>query len=163
MIIVMSDTQWLSSDEREAWLALVSVMFKTPGTIERQLVEDSGLSFAEYLVLAILSEAPDRRRRMSDLAAATYTAQSRLSRIVTRLEAQNLVERYGDGGDKRVVVATLTDRGMERVEAAAPGHVAHVRNAVFDKLSAQQVRQLATICQTLAGASDQGKVEASQA
>lgn len=146
----MSETQWLSPEEREAWLGLISVMFKTPGTIERQLVEDSSLSFAEYLVLAILSEAPDRKRRMSDLAAATYTAQSRLSRIVTRLEARDLVERYGDGGDKRVVVATLTDAGMQLVEQAAPPHVAHVRKIIFDKLSPEQVGHLAAICRSLA-------------
>lgn len=145
----MSDTQWLRPEEREAWLGLISVMFKTPGNIERQLIEESQLSFAEYLVLAILSEAPDRKRRMSDLAAATFTAQSRLSRIVTRLEARDLVERYGDGGDKRVVVATLTDAGMQCVEQAAPGHVAHVRKVVFDKLSQEQVGQLAAICRSL--------------
>lgn len=145
----MSETRWLSPEEREAWLGLVSVMFKTPGTIERQLVQDSQLSFAEYLVLAILSEAPDRRRRMSDLAAATFTAQSRLSRIVTRLEAQDLVERYGDGGDKRVVVATLTEAGWQRVQEAAPEHVHHVRSAVFDKLTDEQVRQLAQICRAV--------------
>lgn len=146
MVINMSDTHWLSPEEREAWLGLTSVMFKTPGAIERQLVEDSGLSFAEYLVLAILSEAPERRRRMSDLALATYTAQSRLSRIVARLEVRDLVERHGDGGDKRVVVATLTEAGMAAVEAAAPGHVAHVRRTIFDKLTTEQVGQLAALC-----------------
>lgn len=157
MITFMSETQWLSPEEREAWLGLISVMFKTPGTIERQLIEDSSLSFAEYLVLAILSEAPDRKRRMSDLAAATFTAQSRLSRIVTRLEARDLVERYGDGGDKRVVVATLTDAGMECVEQATPAHVAHVRKVIFDKLSAEQVGHLAAICRSLTEATTSGE------
>ncbi|MDO5619037.1 MarR family winged helix-turn-helix transcriptional regulator [Kocuria sp.] len=156
----MSETKWLSPEEREAWLGLISVMFKTPGTIERQLVEDSSLSFAEYLVLAILSEAPERKRRMSDLATATYTAQSRLSRIVTRLEDRGLVERYGDGGDKRVVVAVLTDAGVRCVEQAAPAHVAHVRKVIFDKLTPEQVGHLATICRTLLEAGGSGASEA---
>ena len=81
----MVEPQWLNDDEREAWLALVALMFKMPGTIERQLVDDEDLSLAEYLVLAMLSEAPDRSHRMSDLAAATFTGQSRLSRIVARM------------------------------------------------------------------------------
>ncbi|KAA9393309.1 MarR family transcriptional regulator [Kocuria coralli] len=157
----MSETRWLSPEEHEAWLALISVMFKTPGTIERQLLEDSQLSLAEYLVLAILSEAPDRQCRMSDLATATFTAQSRLSRIVTRLEAQKLIERSGNTADKRIVVAMLTDAGMARVEAAAPQHVTHVRNAIFDRLTCDQVQQLTTICRVLTSGDEGAKAPAS--
>ncbi|MFI7481378.1 MarR family winged helix-turn-helix transcriptional regulator [Kocuria sp. M1R5S2] len=141
----MTETRWLSPEEREAWLALVSIMFTLPGSIESQLQAEAELSLAEYLVLAMLSEAPDRRRRMSDLAAVTNTSQSRLSRIVARLERDGLVVRTGDVKDKRVVLAEITDRGLEKVEEVAPGHVEHVRRTVVDRLTAEQVRQLALI------------------
>src|SRR5690606_16037131 len=91
------------------------------------------------------SEAPDRRRRMSDLAAATNTSQSRLSRIVARLERDGLVVRAGGEQDKRVVLAEITDRGRERVQQVAPGHVEHVRRTVIDRLTPVQVQQLALI------------------
>ncbi|MEX5297284.1 MarR family transcriptional regulator [Kocuria sp. CPCC 205292] len=141
----MTETRWLSPEEREAWLALVSIMFTLPGSIESQLQAEADLSLAEYLVLAMLSEAPDRRRRMSDLATATNTSQSRLSRIVARLERDGLVVRAGGEKDKRVVLAEITDRGLERVEQVAPGHVEHVRRTVIDRLTPVQVQQLALI------------------
>lgn len=141
----MTETRWLSPEEREAWLALVSIMFTLPGSIESQLQAEADLSLAEYLVLAMLSEAPDRRRRMSDLAAATNTSQSRLSRIVARLERDGLVVRAGGELDKRVVLAEITDRGLERVQQVAPGHVEHVRRTVIDRLTPVQVQQLALI------------------
>lgn len=141
----MTETRWLSPEEREAWLALVSIMFTLPGSIESQLQAEAELSLAEYLVLAMLSEAPDRRRRMSDLAAATNTSQSRLSRIVARLERDGLVVRTGDGKDKRVVLAEITGRGLGKVEEVAPGHVEHVRRTVLDRLTPDQVHQLALI------------------
>ncbi|MFI7580831.1 MarR family winged helix-turn-helix transcriptional regulator [Kocuria sp. M1N1S27] len=145
----MTETRWLSPEEREAWLALVSIMFTLPGSIESQLQAEAELSLAEYLVLAMLSEAPDRRRRMSDLAAATNTSQSRLSRIVARLERDDLVVRTGGEQDKRVVLAEITDRGLERVEQVAPGHVEHVRRTVIDRLTPVQVQQLALIGRTV--------------
>lgn len=145
----MYERRWLSPEERQAWLALVSVMFKMPGAVERQLVEDDELSLAEYLVLAMLSEAPDRSRRMSDLAAATSTGQSRLSRIVSRLERADLIRRAVNQLDKRVVVAQLTDAGQRRVERAAPAHVAHVRHMIFDRLTPEQVTQLHEIGRAL--------------
>ncbi|MGK7221988.1 MarR family winged helix-turn-helix transcriptional regulator [Kocuria flava] len=150
----MTATRWLSPEEREAWLALVSIMFTLPGSIEAQLQAEADLSLAEYLVLAMLSEAPDRRRRMSELATVTNTSQSRLSRIVGRLERDGLVVRTGDAKDKRVVLAEITDRGLGKVEEVAPGHVEHVRRTVIDRLTPEQVRQLALIGRVVDDAAD---------
>lgn len=146
----MVEVEWLNDDERDAWLSLVALMFKMPAAVERQLVEDEDLSLAEYLVLAMLSEAPDRSHRMSDLAAATFTGQSRLSRIVSRLERHDFVRRSANAQDRRVVVARLTDLGYEKVRQGAPGHVAHVREVIFDRLSPQQVGQISQISRALA-------------
>ena len=101
----MTETKWLSEDEREAWLALVSIMFRLPGRVENQLRTEEDMSLAEYLVLAMLSEAPRRQHKMSALATATNTSQSRLSRIVARMERDGLVTRQGRQDDRRVVIA----------------------------------------------------------
>ena len=145
----MSDTEWLSEDEREAWLALVSIMFRLPGAVETQLRSEEDMSLAEYLVLAMLSEASDHRHRMSELAAATNTSQSRLSRIVARMEKAGLVTREGRLDDRRVVIAEITDAGIERIKQAAPAHVRHVRDIVFNRLSPEQVGQLVEIGRSL--------------
>ncbi|MCT1917617.1 MarR family winged helix-turn-helix transcriptional regulator [Kocuria rhizophila] len=145
----MTETKWLSEDEREAWLALVSIMFRLPGRVENQLRTEEDMSLAEYLVLAMLSEAPQRQHKMSALATATNTSQSRLSRIVARMEQDGLVTRQGRQDDRRVVIAEITPAGLERVKEAAPAHVRHVREIVFDRLSTEQVAQLREIGRAL--------------
>lgn len=148
-LVSMEETKWLSEDEREAWLALVSIMFRLPGAVEGQLRSEEDMSLAEYLVLAMLSEAPDHRHKMSALATATNTSQSRLSRIVARMEKDGLVTRAGRQDDRRVVIAEITPAGLERLREAAPAHVRHVREIVFDRLAPEQVGQLSEIGRAL--------------
>ena len=75
----LEDVQWLDGDERSTWLALAAVMVKLPAALDAQLQRDAGLSFFEYMVLAMPSERPARTMRMSELAALTHASPSRLS------------------------------------------------------------------------------------
>ena len=102
------------------------------------------------MVLSSLSEAPDRALRMSDLAAMASGSLSRLSHVVSRLERRGWVRRESCPGDGRFINAVLTDEGMAALEKAAPGHVEAVREAVFDRLTPEQVRQLDEIMRTIA-------------
>ncbi|MCG2623645.1 MarR family transcriptional regulator [Arthrobacter sp. I2-34] len=145
----MSEPRWLDGQEREAWLSLAALMFVLPAALDSQLQRDEDLSMADYMVLAMLSETGDRQMRMSDLAALASTSQSRLSRIVSRLEQKGFVSRTMAAEDRRAVVAHLTDHGMAKVEQAAPGHVEAVRSMVFDRLTDEQVGQLAEIGRAL--------------
>lgn len=146
-----SQTQWLTPEEREAWLCLSAVMFQLPGQLENQLQRESGLGFVEYLVLAILSEAPDQQLTMSELSAQTNTRLARLSRVVKRLEEQSFVERTTSEKDRRVNICHLRRPGLEKVLEAAPGHVAQVRKSVFNHLTRRQVAQLAGIGEAMLG------------
>jgi DNA-binding MarR family transcriptional regulator len=148
----MTEPQWLNPEERRAWLAVASLMFRLPATLESQLQRDEDLTVAGYMVLAMLSESATRECRMSKLAELTNTSQSRLSRIVARLEKDGYVTRAMDANDRRVVLARITEAGIAKIAAAAPCHVAAVRAAVFDRLDEEQVRQLAAISRTLLGA-----------
>jgi len=137
--------RWLSNDERDVWLTLVGVMMKLPAALDGQLQRDAGLSHFEYLVLAGLSEAPARTRRMSDLAGFTESGLPRLSQVVGRLEKRGWVNRSTDPSDGRITLATLTDEGWQKIVQTAPGHVEAVRNLVFDPLTKAQSRQLGSI------------------
>lgn len=139
------EPRWLNSDEREAWLTLVGVMMKLPSALDAQLQRDAGLSHFEYMVLAGLSEAPGRTRRMSDLAGFAESGLPRLSQVVSRLEKRGWVRRSPDPGDGRITLATLTDDGWEKIVGTAPGHVQAVRALVFDPLTKAQSRQLGSI------------------
>ncbi|WBQ03603.1 MarR family winged helix-turn-helix transcriptional regulator [Kribbella sp. CA-293567] len=139
------EVRWLEPDELAAWMSLAALLFKLPGVLDYQLQRDSGLTHFEYLVMAGLSESPDRSRRMSDLAGFSNGSLSRLSHVVKRLERRGFVVRRADAEDGRITVAELTEAGWEQVVAAAPGHVAAVRQFVIDALDAEQLGQLKAI------------------
>lgn len=147
--VTTTEPRWLSPAEQEAWLAYVAVTTLLEAALDRQLQRDSTMPLAYYLVLAMLSGAPDRTLRMSDLATITQSSQSRLSHAVSRLEAKGWVCRRPCPNDRRSTLAHLTDEGLAALEEAAPGHVAAVRTHLFDRLSCEQVRQLKDILDTV--------------
>jgi DNA-binding MarR family transcriptional regulator len=97
----------------------------------------------------MLSEAPGRSRRMSDLARRANQSQSRLSHTVARLEARGWVRREQAPDDGRGAVAVLTDAGWDLVRAVAPGHVDAVRQVLFDPLSPEQTSSLREVLQAV--------------
>jgi DNA-binding MarR family transcriptional regulator len=118
---VAEEPRWLSPDERVAWLSLVGVMVKLPAALDAQLQRDAGLSYIEYMVLAMLSEQPNRQLRMSELAATINSSLSRLSHVAKRLESQGFIVRLPDAADGRYTNAVLTDARLAAVVASAPG------------------------------------------
>ena len=136
---------WLSPEEQAAWRPIISLLFRLPAALEAQLQKDAGIGHFEYLVLANLSEAPDRTLRMSDLAALASGSLSRLSHVVSRLEARGWVRREPCPGDGRYINAVLTEDGWAKVVATAPGHVAAVRKLLVDTLTPEQLADLGAI------------------
>jgi DNA-binding MarR family transcriptional regulator len=134
--------KWLTAAEVESWLSVVRLMTWLPWSIDQQLRRDSNLGMVEYQVLARLSNQPTRTLRMSALADLANSSLSRLSHLVTRLEARGLVRREPDPADGRFTNAILTEEGFQVLAEAAPGHVAHVRSLVIDVLSPEQLRRL---------------------
>lgn len=142
-------TRWLTPQEREAWIRLVALIELLPSTFDAELRRKAKLVYFEYYVLAILSEAEDRTLRMSQLAGLVNSTLPRLSHAVRRLEQRGLVERTPCKEDGRSTNARLTEAGWALVVEAAPAHVEHVRQVIFDVLSADQVKQLNEITATI--------------
>jgi DNA-binding MarR family transcriptional regulator len=145
-----TEPRWLDDEEQATWRAYLRATHLLTVQLERELSRDSGLSHADYQILVQLSEAPDRRLRMSDLATFTQSSRSRLSHAVARLERAGWVGRESCPTDKRGSFAVLTDDGFATLAAAAPDHVAGVRAHLFDQLSAEQVRQLRGLSEAVA-------------
>jgi DNA-binding MarR family transcriptional regulator len=82
---------------------------------------------------------------MSDLARALRYSPSRLAHAVSALERSGWVERHACPTDRRGQIATVTPAGAAAQRAAAPGHVALVRELFFDHLDAEQLRQLSEL------------------
>jgi DNA-binding MarR family transcriptional regulator len=135
----------LDADEMESWLALVSVLHTLPQALDANLQCEAEMTLYDYLVLAALSNVPDRKLRLSDLAMVTNGSLPRLSQVVTKLERRGWLEREPDPDDRRTTRAVLTSSGMKTLVAAAPAHVERVRQLVFDQLTKAQVRQLRDI------------------
>jgi len=140
---------WLTAEEQAAWRSVVALLIRLPAAIEADLQRDAGISQFEYLVLSGLSEAPNRTLRMSDLAAMASGSLSRLSHVVSRLEARGWVRREACPGDGRFINAVLTDEGWAKVVDIAPGHVAAVRRLLVDVLPPEDLRTLGAISERL--------------
>jgi DNA-binding MarR family transcriptional regulator len=139
-------TGWLDEAEQATWRAFLATSELLYAALDRQLQRDAGMTHGTYVVLAMLSEAPDRSLRMTDLARLANSTPSRLSHAVARMEERGWVRRDRSSQDGRGTVATLTDAGWDVVVDTAPGHVAAVRAHLFDRLTPEQVKQLGDIC-----------------
>jgi DNA-binding MarR family transcriptional regulator len=146
----MSEPSWLNSEELEFWRAFIAATTTVMGNVEAELKADAGIGFDDYEVLVHLSEAEDRRLRMSDLSERLLHSRSRLSQRVDRMVQRGLVQREKCPEDGRGTFAVLTDEGFSVIEQAAPQHVAAVRSALIDRLSADQLRSGQKILDVLA-------------
>ena len=96
----------------------------------------------DYEILVELSEAPQRRMRMTELAGRTAQSRSRLSHQINRMEARDLVGREHCEGDKRGTFAVLTQHGAAMISQVAPHHVASVRRHFIDQLGQLELSAL---------------------
>ncbi|HEX6471439.1 MAG TPA: MarR family transcriptional regulator [Streptosporangiaceae bacterium] len=128
----MPETRWLSPPQQRDWRAFVDGSVRLLDVLDQALKAGHGLSMAEYEILVRLSEAPDRKLRMAQLAAEASHSRSRLSHTCARLETKGLVRRETCPSDKRGVLAHLTDEGFSTLERAARDHVATVREFFVD-------------------------------
>lgn len=135
-----------------AWHALIRAHSRVVRRLEAELEAEHGLTLPGYEVLAHLSEAPDQRLRMSDLARHAVLTPSGLTRLVDKMVREGLVERQRCGADARVVYAWLTPAGMAKLVAAYPTHLRGVREHFLDWLSRAQQDAIADALGGLAGA-----------
>ncbi|MDP9828609.1 MarR family winged helix-turn-helix transcriptional regulator [Kineosporia succinea] len=141
----MTEPRWLDQDEHHTWRSYLAATRLLSAQLDRELQRDSGIPQSYYEILVRLSESPDRRLRMSDLAEVSDSSRSRLSHAVARLVANGWVSRESCPTDRRGAFAVLTDEGFEALSTAAPLHVSSVRTHLFDRLTREQMLQLGQI------------------
>ena len=143
-------SRWLSDDEQRIWRSYLHATTLLEDHLDRQLQRDAGMPHIYYGLLVGLAEAPRRRLRMTELAMKSKITRSRLSHAIARLEKNGWVRREDCPSDKRGQFAVLTDAGVEVLARTAPGHVAAVRQAVFERLTPEQLKTLGEIMQIVA-------------
>ncbi|UIR19851.1 MarR family transcriptional regulator [Streptomyces spinosirectus] len=149
----MNDTapaRWLSDEEQRIWRSYLHATTLLEDHLDRQLQRDAGMPHIYYGLLVGLAEAPQRRLRMTELAMRSKITRSRLSHAIARLEKNGWVRREDCPSDKRGQFAVLTDASADVLARTAPGHVAAVRQALFERLSPEQLKALGEIMQIVA-------------
>ncbi len=138
-------TRWLTEEEQRAWRGLLRMTAQLNARANRLLLQEYGISLADYEVLVALSEAPEGQLRVFEVADALAWEQSRVSHQLARMQRRGLITREGCATDARGAFAVLTTVGRGAIERAAPAHVEQVRQLVFDELSHEQVSALTEI------------------
>jgi len=131
-------SMWLTEEQQRIWRNYLAMVSRLQTAMHRQLQQDCELSLSDYDVLVALSEQGPLR--INELGDALAWEQSRLSHQLSRMRGRGLIVRHGSGDDRRGATVALTDSGHAALAAAAPGHVELVRSAMFDGLSAAQLR-----------------------
>jgi MarR family transcriptional regulator, 2-MHQ and catechol-resistance regulon repressor len=101
-----------------------------------------GLAGADFEALLRLARSPGGRLRMTDLTAQTALTSSGITRVVDRLVDRGLVCREACPSDRRSTFAVITPAGLERVEAALPGHLEVIEQWLLGPLDPAARRQL---------------------
>lgn len=141
----MSETRWLDEDEQKAWRTFMFASKMLFEQFDQDLRRGAAMPSTHYEVLARLSEAPERRLRMSQLAELSQSSRSHLSHTVTNLQRVGWVDRESCSTDRRGAFAVLTDSGFSALERASHVHVESVRRHLFDQIDGGQVEQLRAI------------------
>ena len=136
--------RWLNAAEMKAWRRYIIASRRLLEALDSDL-EDHELSMADYEVLAQLSDAPERRMRMSELADVAMLSRSRLSHRMKVMEKAGWVKREECESDKRGYFAVMTEKGWKAIVKAAPDHVDSVRNRFVDHLTIKDQEELAKI------------------
>jgi len=140
-----SETPWLSAQEEHLWRGWTRLNAELTARLQRAMQADAQLSGSDYEVLVHLTDSPEGRVRVSDLASLLQWERSRVSHHLTRMERRGLVERSECVEDGRGAFIGVSKAGRAAIERAAPAHVAAVRRLVIDALDAEDVAALSTV------------------
>ena len=137
----MARTRWLDSDEMKAWRSYITTSVDLMKALEAD-VSPYGITMGDYQLLAMISEAPDSRLRLCDLADQLRLTRGGLTRRMDGVLSQGLVRRVQDDRDRRVAFAELTAKGWTLLKKIAPLHLASVRRLMIDHLSRAEIKAI---------------------
>jgi DNA-binding MarR family transcriptional regulator len=139
--------------ELSAWRGLLRSHASLVKALDAQLEQAHGLPLTSYEVLLFLDHAEGNRMRMCDLAESVLLSRSGLTRLIDRLEREELVVRVRDCDDARGAFAALTPAGRDKLGVARATHVAGIREHFLERFSDEELDQLAVFWERLAPSS----------
>ncbi len=137
------------AEQIAAWRAFITAHTALNERIEHELADAKVMPLGWYDVLFALSEAPEKRLRMHELAQAIALSRSGLTRLVDRLEAAELLYRERMAADRRGAFAVLTDKGLAELRKTWPVYAQGIMKHFAQHLSDNEVHLLAEVFQRL--------------
>lgn len=156
----MKNVRWLDEREERAWRALQFMQMRVNARLASELAEVSHLSYPEYTVLVALTDRPDGRMRLFELAATLGWEKSRVSHQIARMAERGLVAKDTCDDDRRGAFVLATDQGRAAIEAAAPHHVETVRRLFVDPLTPGELDALGRSAQKILDAMASDRADA---
>ena len=154
MVDMSPAVRWLTAQEQHLWRGWLKLNAALASTLQRELQQEVGLSSSDYEVLVHLTDNPEGRVRVTELAGLLQWERSRVSHHIKRMERRGLVGRAECSEDGRGAFVVITPQGRAAIEEAAPGHVMAVRRLMLDALSEEEKATLATVIDKLLARTD---------
>jgi DNA-binding MarR family transcriptional regulator len=145
----MGTSTELTTEQADVWRSFVQMQEVLNSRLEQQLQRTSGLSNADYTILAVLSDAADRHCRVYELGEMLGWEKSRLHHQLTRMSQRDLVRREPDPNAPRAMYVTITPTGLKAIAEATPAHNEEIHRLFLDQISDRQVSQLSGICRRI--------------
>lgn len=133
----------LSKRRLKTWIRLLGVTRGAENHLRDYLRRAHGTTLPRFDVMAALW----RRREgvtMSELSRLLLVSNGNATAVVDRLEADGMVRREAEDGDRRRIRVRLTPEGLETFEIMALGHEAEV-DAILSRLSETDLEALRDI------------------
>ncbi|OFT82639.1 MarR family winged helix-turn-helix transcriptional regulator [Corynebacterium sp. HMSC29G08] len=141
----MERFHWLEDRDADVWRTLWTFVSWVPTRLDEHLKRQEKMGLPDYMTLLSIALAEDNTTTMSKLAQATMMSPSRLSHVMDRLEQRGFTERNRSAKDRRSTFAQLTEEGVEFVVRSTPEVVAHIRETIFEQVTAKEAEQLKKI------------------
>ena len=100
------------SDYQKAVVNIMYTYFSLKEKLSNRM-NDYGITMQQYNVLRILKGQHPKGITTSDIRSRMLDKMSDASRLVDRLEKQQLVVKKVNPDDRRLVIVTITDAGLE--------------------------------------------------
>ncbi len=113
---IKSMSSKLSKTHNLAWRKFLVAHVMLIEQIEQDLAQAELPPLSWYDVLFALSEAPEQRLRLHELAEAVLLSRSNLTRLLDRLEAAGLIQREQCSSDRRGAFAVITNEGFKMLD-----------------------------------------------
>lgn len=119
---------------KEAVFLAIQVLAEDHRAVLDRVFKDSGLTGTQYNVLRILRGAGNNGLSCREISERMITRDSDITRMLDRLEANGLIRRERQSADRRVILAFITERGLELLRGLN-GPVAQAQERLFSGVS----------------------------